>query len=64
MDTKKAGRLGGQTKKLNFNLDRLKLLTELSKLVDKKLLNYIQMSKTRWTNEMLKQLIKEYKNNG
>lgn len=61
MDVKKAGKIGGRRKKENWKRTRLELFKELSKHLDKIMLDRIQMSQVRWSNKWLEELINEYK---
>ncbi len=58
----KAGKAGQKQRILNHNKTRHELFVELSGFIDKTMLDSIQFSKNRWSNDSLKQLIRNYKN--
>ncbi len=58
----KAGKLGQKQRIVNHNKTRAELFVELSKHLDKQAVEFIQFSKIRWSNEMVAQLIRNYKN--
>ena len=64
--TKKAlsdgGKKGQKARMVTITLRRHGLFRELTKYVDKPLLDYIQFSRVRWTNAMIEELLEYYRN--
>ncbi len=58
----KFGKEGVKVRTEKFQVKRNELFKELSKYIDKTALDYIQLSKVRWSNDMLQALINNYKN--
>ena len=56
------GKEGVKVRTEKFKVKRIELFKELSKYIDKTALNYIQLSKIRWSNEQVAKLIEEYTN--
>ena len=54
---RKFGKQGGKLKGINHKITRRNLLDELSKLVDKEFLNWIQ---AKWNNEDIRKLLKAW----
>lgn len=57
-----SGREGARRRWAKVETTRHQLLITLSGLVDKKLLEWIQMSKVKWSNDDISKLIKHYQN--
>ncbi len=58
----RAGKAGQKQRILNHNKTRHELFVELGKYLDKQAVEFIQFSKVRWSNGMIAQLIRNYKN--
>lgn len=58
----RAGKLGQKSRMKTILKRRHELFIELSKYVDKKILEYIQFSRVRWSNKQIKDLIEHYQN--